>query len=205
MLNDLTFSLLKQHVRFVQLINNRGSADLDLRHAFPRLVFFCVENRLERKEMFLKKPPLRIEVFQPIPIDELARKACPMWWNRAEGDGHPMRTSKQMLEDTRTLIIRKGGCLLPAANIEASYVSADARQKKPEPKLRFQLVEDLPDSDIYQTLNTLMDAFASTKDESGKYTIFGEGYGFSGSNLRIEIICHRSALDQLIQIVSRPW
>jgi hypothetical protein len=141
MLNDLTFSLLKQHVRFVQLINDRGSyrgsADLDVRHAFPRLVFFCVENRLERKEMFLKKPPLRIEVFQPIPIDELARKACPMWWNRAEGDGHPMRTSKQMLEDTRTLIIRKGGCLLPAANIEASYVSADARQKNLSPNCAF--------------------------------------------------------------------
>lgn len=208
MLNDLTFSLLRQHVRFVQLLNHGGSADLDLRQAFPRLVFLCVERRLEVEGMFFEDPPLRIEVFRPIPINELATRASPMWWIPSEGDVRPNRTRKQLLEDTRTLIIRKGGCLLPAADIDAPYDPADALRdpadadmEKPRPRLRFQLDQEMSDNDTRQTLDALMGAFASTRGESGQYTFFGKGHGFSGGNLRIEIECHRSALEQLIQAV----
>lgn len=126
----------------MRIVNGEDSkADTDMRSMFPQLVY--ISAKTEQPTRPDDPTRLHIELYKPIELDDLAPLASPIrdFWHYSDTIYHPQPTRKQLLQDMKTLLIRRGGSLLFSRVANESRAKRLARMNE-HPELTRKGVED---------------------------------------------------------------
>jgi hypothetical protein len=213
-LTSSTWALLKQHQCFIRFIYNQDSKPkIDMSETFPKLAYMSV--RTEQPANPAVPTRLEIALFKPIEIDDLAWLASPVrtFHHPTHGLVVPPPTRKQLLQDMKTLHVRKGGSLLFTRSADEARARrlASLRGKSKEvdsPTLSVHLESDVP-TEVEATFKAVFKVIRDTRVESEymdipSISMYGDNVGRTGidGTLRIHLKCHTAVMDTLVASVS---
>jgi hypothetical protein len=180
---------------------------------FPKLVYMSV--RTEQPALPAVPTRLEIALSKAIEIDDLARLASPVrtFHHPTHGLVVPPPTRKQLLQDMKTLHVRKGGSLLFTRIADESRARrlASLRGKFKEvdsPTLSVHVESDTP-TEVEATFKAVFKVIRDTRIESEymdipSISMYGDIAGRTGMDgtLPIHFKCHTAVMDTLVASVS---
>lgn len=174
-LTDRTYPLLKLHLRFIHLIKTGSTDGFDLRPSFPQLVFICVAS-LDRKAPWEEGAPLRIELYKPIRVDELARLASPQrtYMDRASRERVALRpTPKFFVDDITTLVVHEAGALLPSADFFGPPEDVPETARMPSEycnyTMKMEIDKGCAGPGLTTTMGVVLDLIAAASTQNERY------------------------------------
>lgn len=186
--------------------------EIDIISIFPRLVYrrSTSDRPPHRSGDFWPRRrwrDLRIELFKPIGIADLAEHASSRRWRNAN-DGHAVelpKTPLHLLDDVTELIIRKGGALRPSAPGVPSDPTPRPDLAEFDIAISLMIEEPIADDRTSATFDVILDLMALATADCDKYELrnatrlrrFGDGVQYA-----FELTCHPDVYAAFIRSVS---
>jgi hypothetical protein len=201
-LTDRTYPLLKLHQQFVHLMKTGSTVGFDLRSNFPQLVFLCAASPDPRQPEHEQGIPIRIELYKPIRLVELARLTCPTrtYMDRITLRDVPLRpTPTYFVNDLATLVIHEGGSLIPSPEFY-KFPEVEPSDHCDE---RIQVVIDdgVSGAQLASTLAVVFDLVSSAGTPDERYQHFRQQY--NAREYTFHLSCYPPAFESFVETV-RP-